>query len=341
MCAAHQALHYHASQANLALESDAWASLVDPRNARAAPRGASHFRARASSVRSSARQRSAPLAREISRRIRSRVRGAHLSRARGFFAADSFARQRSAPLSRGLVSLASVSGISQKCPCVRVSHARAHRHDVSHPVRSRPGPRDRRQRRRRERRGVSRARARRRRGGGDAQAQAPQAEIRARRVAASATLLAIDEATSIDTRAPTRARHHITSVATPHARRRAPWRASARHVPHRPERLPVARPRSSPSSAPASARAAISPRPAPQPPSIPSHTHRDGVVGVFATLLRDDVSLFGLEDGVIFRGPDLDVERPRAPSCIPPTDGEGARGASDFSPNFPTTPTNG
>ena len=163
--------------------------------------GASHFRARASSVRSSARQRSAPLsrarfrggfvraseehtslAREVSRRIRSRVRGAHLSRA------------DSSP-SRPFL------GISQKCPCVRVSHARAHRHDVSPPralasrtARSAATPSTRATRR------FSSARA-------DAAAAAMRKhkhrkQRSARRVAASATLLAIDEATSIDTRAP-------------------------------------------------------------------------------------------------------------------------------------------
>ena len=76
------------------------------------------------------------------------------------------------------------------------------------------------------------------------------------------------------------------------------------------------------SSAPASARAAISPAPrAPVPIDSISHT-RDGVVGVFATLLRDDVSLFGLEDGrVIVRGPDLDVERPSRAVVVHPPDG--------------------
>ena len=148
----------------------------------------------------------------------------------------------------------------------------------------------------------------------------------ARRVAASATLLAIDEATSIDTRAPTARVTTITSVATL-TRDDAPPGALQRVMSR-------TAPNGSRSRAPdprLELRARLRPGggdiPAPRAPSpIDSIAHtRDGVVGVvgvFAALLRDDVSLFGLEDGrVIVRGPDLDVERPSRAVVVHPPDG--------------------
>ena len=148
----------------------------------------------------------------------------------------------------------------------------------------------------------------------------------ARRVAASATLLAIDEAASIDTRAPTARVTTITSVATL-TRDDAPPGALQRVMSR-------AAPNGSRSRAPDPSlelRARLRPGggdiPAPRAPSpIDSIAHtRDGVVGVvgvFAALLRDDVSLFGLEDGrVIVRGPDLDVERPSRAVVVHPPDG--------------------
>ena len=165
----------------------------------------------------------------------------------------------------------------------------------------------------------------------------------ARRVAASATLLAIDEATSIDTRAPTARVTTITSVATL-TRDDAPpgalQRVMSRTAPNGSRsRAPIL----ASSSAPASARAAISPRPAPQPPSIPSHTPATASSASsprsFATTSPSSVSRTVASS---FEDRTSTSNVPRAPSsCIPPTDGEGARGASDFSPNFPTTPTNG
>ena len=152
----------------------------------------------------------------------------------------------------------------------------------------------------------------------------------ARRVAASATLLAIDEAASIDTRAPTARVTTITSVATL-TRDDAPLGALQRVMSR-------AAPNGSRSRAPdprLELRARLRPGggdiPAPRAPTpIDSISHtRDGVVGVFATLLRDDVSLFGLEDGrVIVRGPDLDVERAggRAVVVHPPDGWRGCAG---------------
>lgn len=144
----------------------------------------------------------------------------------------------------------------------------------------------------------------------------------ARRVAASATLLAIDEAASVDPRAPTARVTTITSVATL-TRDDAPPGALQRVMSR-------AAPNGSRSRAPdprLELRARLRPGgdiPAPRAPApIDSISHtRDGVVGVFATLLRDDVSLFGLEDGrVIVRGPDLDVERPSRAVVVHPPDG--------------------
>ena len=212
--AAHQALHYHASLANLALESDAWASLVDPRNARAAPGVARRtFGARASSVRSSARQRSAPLsrarfrvgfvraseehtslAREVSRRIRSRVRGAHLSRADSSPSRPFLGFPKSALASES--AMPEPTATMSPTPCARVPDRAigANAVDASDEA------------------FLERARA-------DAAAAAMRKhkhrkQRSARRVAASATLLAIDEAASIDTRAPTARVTTITSVAT-------------------------------------------------------------------------------------------------------------------------------
>ena len=147
----------------------------------------------------------------------------------------------------------------------------------------------------------------------------------ARRVAASATLLAIDEAASIDTRAPTARVTTITSVATL-TRDDAPPGALQRVMSR-------TAPNGSRSRAPdprLELRARLRPGgdiPAPRAPApIDSIAHtRDGVVGVvgvFAALLRDDVSLFGLEDGrVIVRGQDLDVERPSRAVVVHPPDG--------------------
>lgn len=132
----------------------------------------------------------------------------------------------------------------------------------------------------------------------------------ARRVAASATLLAIDEAASVDPRAPTARVTTITSVATL-ARHDAPpgalQRVMARAAPSAPRtRAPDPRLELRARLRPAGGETPAMRAPAPLD-SI-SNT-RDGVIGVSATLLRDDVSLFGLQDGrVIVRGPDLDLD---------------------------------
>ena len=145
----------------------------------------------------------------------------------------------------------------------------------------------------------------------------------ARRVAASATLLAIDEAASVDPRAPTARVTTITSVATL-ARHDAPpgalQRVMARAAPNAPRtRAPDPRLELRARLRPAGGEfPAIR---APAPLDSISNT-RDGVIGVSATLLRDDISLFGLQDGrVIVRGPDLDVDDDSRSAVVHPPDG--------------------
>ena len=293
------------------------------RNARAAPGVARRTFARASSVRSSARQRSAPLSRARFRGRFVRASG-HTSLAREVSRRFVRASEEHTSLARTRLPRVRFWDFP-KCPCVRVSHARAHRHDVSTPCARVPD------------RAIGGnavdagdeaflERARADAAAAACQAQAPQAEIRASRRGVR-TLLAIDEATSIDTRAPTARVATITSVATL-TRDDAPPGALQRHVPHRPERLPVAILASS--SAPASARAAPSPRPAPQPHRFHlTHPRRRRRRLRHAPSRR--LSLFGLEDGrVIVRGRDLDNRTSLAPpsSCIP----DGWRGCAGGRP---------
>jgi WD40 repeat protein len=145
----------------------------------------------------------------------------------------------------------------------------------------------------------------------------------ARRVAASATLLAIDEAASVDPRAPTARVTTITSVATL-ARRDAPPGALQRVMAHAAPNAPRTRAPDPRLELRARLRPAGGETPAiraPAPLDSISNT-RDGVIGVSATLLRDDVSLFGLQDGrVIVRGPDLDVDHDSRAAVVHPPDG--------------------
>ena len=338
MRAAHQALHYHASQANLALESDAWASLVDPRNARAAPGVARRTFGRAHP----------PCGRQ-------RVRGAHLSRARDF-AADSFARQRSTPLSRARFRGGFVRASEERTSLARTRLPRVRFWDFPkvplRPSQPCPSPPPRclppRALASRTARSAAMPSTRATRRFSSARAPTPRRRrcaststaSRDPRVASppSATLLAIDEATSIDTRAPTARVTTITSVATltrddaPLARFSASCPAPPRTAPGR------APPILASSSAPASARAAISPRPAPQPPSIPSHTPATASSASsprsFATTSPSSVSRTVASS---FEDRTSTSNVPRAPpSCIPRRMASaGARGASDFRAQLP------
>ena len=321
MRAAHQALHYHASQANLALESDAWASLVDPRNARAAPGVARRTFGRAHP----------PCGRQ-------RVRGAHLSRARDF-AADSFARQRSTPLSRARFRGGFVRASEERTSLARTRLPRVRFWDFpkvpSRPSRSCPSPPPRclppRALASRTARSAAMPSTRATRRFSSARAPTP----RRRRCASTSTASRDPRVasprpppSSPSTRPPpsTRAPRPRASPPSPPSRpSRAttrPWRASARHVPHRPERLPVARPRSSPRAPrppPPGRRYPRAPRPSPHRFHL-THPRRR------RRRLRHAPSrrrlLFGLEDGrVIVRGQDLDVERPSRAVVVHPPDG--------------------
>ena len=322
MRAAHQALHYHASQANLALESDAWASLVDPRNARAAPGVARRTFGRAHP----------PCGRQ-------RVRGAHLSRARDF-AADSFARQRSTPLSRARFRGGFVRASEERTSLARTRLPRVRFWDFPkvplRPSQPCPSPPPRclppRALASRTARSAATPSTRATRRFSSARAPTP----RRRRCASTSTA-------SRDPRvASPRPPPSSPSTRPPHRHARPDRARHHHHLPSRPSRATTRPPgalqrvmsraalNGSRSRAPdprLELRARLRPGgdiPAPRAP-VPidsiSHT-RDGVVGVFATLLRDDVSLFGLEDGrVIVRGPDLDVERPSRAVVVHPPDG--------------------